>query len=344
MGVETNDRSKLLDFDLFAAVFYCITRQEELEHMSSDPHGRFLSKDSWMAVHDCLEVPVVDYWLQEFGALLNGLGVQTKPEQFEWWNTIDVDQIYASKNKPIGLRFGQVVKALVQGQFNQAYQLSKSVMGSDPFDTLDAMYSKEAARNICFLLLQSTSEFDSPHNKTKNVLSNFIGKYGEQFEMGLHPSYNSSSDTSILEREVGLGRGQIVEDLDSSRQHYLRFKWPDTMEELASMGLRYDFSMGFADRPGFRAGTSRPFPFFDVKKRKKTTLTVVPFSVMDVTLRHYMKLDPDQAIERIKQLVESLKGCNGLFVSLWHNETYSVINGWEPWKRVFEEMKLTVDQ
>lgn len=333
------ERHERWDFDLFAAVFHVITRMEELRFKSQDPHGRFLSTNSWMSEAECLQIPIVDVWIKSLKGRLERRGLSVKREAFEWWNTIDIDQIYASKNKPLVIRLGQVAKSVVRGDVGDALAVLSSLLrGKDPFDTLASMHAP-SARNICFVLLQSISKFDPAHNKDENAIMSFAQRHQLLFEVGLHPSYNSSTDIGTLRKEMDLAKQWIHQKIDMSRQHYLHFSWPQTLEQLLEMGIKFEFSMGFPDGLGFRAGTSRPFPFFDLKKRVKTPLTIVPFSVMDVTLRHYMKLSPEDSIGRLRTLIETVRTYDGMFISLWHNETYGEINGWKPWKKVFEEMK-----
>ncbi|NJO69236.1 MAG: hypothetical protein HC830_08110 [Bacteroidetes bacterium] len=61
-----------------------------------------------------------------------------------------------------------------------------------------------------------------------------------------------------------------------SRQHFLRLKFPGTYHRLMQEGITDDYSMGFHDKPGFRAGIAMPYPFYDLVNEKETTLTVHP--------------------------------------------------------------------
>ncbi|NJM16655.1 MAG: hypothetical protein HC896_15980 [Bacteroidales bacterium] len=104
------------------------------------------------------------------------------------------------------------------------------------------------------------------------------------------------------------------------------------------MGIKEDYTMGYAGAPGFRAGTCRPFYFFDLTENKETELLVVPFQVMDGTLRNYMKSSPEESIKIIKQLIDKVAEVGGTFVSLWHNESLSEWGPWKGWTQVYEEM------
>lgn len=74
---------------------------------------------------------------------------------------------------------------------------------------------------------------------------------------------------------------------------------PETYRLLVHENITNDYTMGFADDAGYRAGTALPFPWFDLILNKKTTLFVHPFVIMDTTLKNYLQLSPEEAIREI---------------------------------------------
>lgn len=127
-------------------------------------------------------------------------------------------------------------------------------------------------------------------------------------------------------------------DAKLSRQHYLIFRLPDTFNLLVEKGIEEDFSMGFADHIGFRAGTSVAFPFYDLKSECRTKLICNPFMAMDVTMTRYMGLSKSEAIQRLEALRDEVKKVNGVFMTLWHNESLSEIWQWKGWSDLYEEV------
>ena len=63
---------------------------------------------------------------------------------------------------------------------------------------------------------------------------------------------------------------------------------------------------------------------------------VHPFQIMDVTLKNYLNLEPDQAIEKIKNIVNTIARYGGTMISIWHNSSFD--KDWIGWHKVFEEM------
>src|SRR6516225_8831091 len=75
------------------------------------------------------------------------------------------------------------------------------------------------------------------------------------FEVGVHPGYNTFHSRESLARETQRLKRSLGEDYPGGRQHYLRWS-PQTWLDWEACGLRYDSSIGFASHFGFRAGTA----------------------------------------------------------------------------------------
>jgi hypothetical protein len=56
---------------------------------------------------------------------------------------------------------------------------------------------------------------------------------------------------------------------------------------------------------------------------------------MEGTLRDYMHLKPEAAIEYAKKLINEVKAVNGTFISIWHNESLSNQMRWKDWREVY---------
>ncbi len=64
---------------------------------------------------------------------------------------------------------------------------------------------------------------------------------------------------------------------------------------------------------------------------------------MDVGLKDYNGLDAEEATKEIEKIIENVKKVQGLFVSLWHNESLGNKRKWKNWKYTYEKMmKYTI--
>ena len=113
---------------------------------------------------------------------------------------------------------------------------------------------------------------------------------------------------------------------------------PQSFLDLQRAGITEDYSMGYPDEPGFRAGIASPYYFFDVNADQLTNLKIFPFQVMDVTLYSYKNLDPAASREVISELINETRKVGGLFVSIWHNTSLLDDPEWYCWREVFEFM------
>jgi hypothetical protein len=124
--------------------------------------------------------------------------------------------------------------------------------------------------------------------------------------------------------------------ITESRQHYLRLKMPETYQILNSQGIQMDYTMGYAESCGFRAGTARPFPWFNLSVNHPSNLILQPFCYMDGTLNEYMKLTPAEALLKVKELKSLVTKYGGNFCFIWHNETIGFRHHWKGWEMVLE--------
>lgn len=69
-----------------------------------------------------------------------------------------------------------------------------------------------------------------------------------------------------------LRRGRAEEGIDQpvlgDRQHFLRWETSTTARLWDANGLDYDSTLSCADRPGFRCGTCREYPLYDLHERR----------------------------------------------------------------------------
>ena len=128
------------------------------------------------------------------------------------------------------------------------------------------------------------------------------------------------------------------QEIIRSRQHFLKIQFPYTYRNLMHLGIKEEYSLGYADQIGFRASIANPFRFFDLESNKLTDLSVYPFQVMDATFRYNLKSKQQETIELNKQIVSEVAKVNGTFISIWHNESLSNKGSWKKWRDVYEKL------
>ncbi len=337
---------KYIDFDIFSAIFYFISRYEEYLSFKKDVHGRFEADQSFAFKNDFLHKPLVDIYIQYLREKLveNFSDTTFNNRKFEVIPTIDIDQVFAIKEKNIFRWMFALFKAIITLNFKQAGKLFIVRLSSkkDPFDVYDEFDRLHALYNLkaiyFFLYSKKRTKYDINLSRYNKAFRKTIQKISKNSTIGIHPSYYSRSNTRIVEEELSSLSQLTAQLIDSSRQHFLKMRLPNTYKSLLAIGIQNEYTMGYASTPGFRASTSLSFKYYDIKHEQISFLTVHPFSVMDATFKHYLKYSPDQALESICEIIEEIKKVNGQFIPLWHNESMSNYAEWEGWQGVYAEI------
>ncbi len=334
-------------FDMFAASFYLLTRYEEYFETELDKFGRFPANKSILVELNLIKKPVVDNWAKWLAKIINEKYPQITfiKWRFKFISTIDIDNAWAYLNKGFWRTYGALAKSLLKGNFSEFKSRVRVLKGKekDPYHTyeyLDTFFTNNEEKLKFFFLLGDYGKFDKNVSHENLGFQKLIQRISKEYEIGIHPSYAGfmhGCHGKVIKEKERLEK--IVETkITKSRQHYLNLIFPKTYQNLIKAGITEDYTMGFADQIGFRAGTCTPYYFYDLEKEAKTDLLIIPFQVMDGTLLHYLKLSADEAFAEIEKIMREVKEVGGTFVSIWHNETVNDLGEWKGYREVFEKM------
>lgn len=330
-----------IPFDLFAATFYLISRYEEYLLFDPDKHCRFTSDQSLAFKGGFLEDPIVDQWAFKMAGTikLKFPSFEIAERKFDFLPTIDIDNAYAYQHKGFSRAFLGTFKSLLSLRFRD-FKCRIGVylhLRPDPFDVYSNVFPilKDWPNTIWFALVGKYGRYDKNISIRNSAMRTLLIKIGQEFRVGIHPSYQSSTNFDKVRFEISEIVNVLDRDVSLSRQHYLRIFLPTTYRNLVALGIKEDYSMGYSKLSGFRAGTCTPFPFYDLNEETVIDLKIVPFQTMDFTLCRQMKLTPLQAVDHIMGLVSKVKAVNGTFVSIWHNEYMSGMSPWNGWELLF---------
>ena len=331
-----------LPFDLFSAVFYMVSRYEEYLPFTPDKHGRFPSAVSILVEHGINEIPIVDIWVARLASQIKSvypyLSIRIKPIQ--QFIHIDVDNAFAHKGKGFIRTTGKVASALVHLQFKQAATIASAALGlsHDPFDTYAQIFTAVAQSNIplrWYFHLGDLTKFDRPVSWKSKSLRVAMATAASIGVVGIHPSYEAGLNLAMLKEEVGRFVAIMGCRPEISRFHYLRFQFPESFRLLVEVGIKHDYSLGYSDRVGYRVGTSRSFPFFDLKHNRAEALVLHPFAMMDSALNYQLNYTPETSIEKYSTLYRSQQNTGGEFSVVFHNEIVSRTTPWKGWDSYF---------
>ncbi len=335
-----NNKNAALSYDSFAMIFYLVSRYEEYIDLDRDKHGRFEAKQSLAYQNDFLKTPLVNHLCLRIKKIIQERFPKYHfPENsFKYLPTYDIDYAWAHKNRNLKRTIGGYLRSIINGNFKEVItrfcvQLNLQQDSFYTFEYLDDLHKKHKLSPIYFFLIGNYTAFDKNIHFKNKAFRQLIKTISQKYKIGLHPSYLSNSETGQLEIEKERLEQITNQEIHQSRQHFLKLSIPETYRELLKVGIKKDFTMGYATMIGFRASIANSYFWYDLKQEKATELKIIPFQAMDVTLRDYLELSPEAAIAELQLLLKNTKAVNGTFCTLWHNSTLD-----ETWKKVYESI------
>lgn len=331
-----------LPFDIFAASFYLITRYEEYLDFIPDEFGRFKSSGSLAFNNGFLGIPVIDLWARELAIALvrKYQTLAFKRNNYDALLTVDVDEPYAYLGKGLFGNIGGFIHDLTTKKGQAAKRFDTiAKREKDPYEVFDYVLetiNRNGSETNFFIPVGNPSEYDKNPSWKNEEYKRLIVRIAEKYKVGLHPSFKASGGLLVLMTELGRLESLLKKEIICSRFHFLKIVMPKSYRNLSSAGITEDFSMGYQDETGFRAGIARPFMFYDVLEDRITNLRIFPFQAMDITLSGYKKMKPDDAKETIGNMISQTRKVGGLFVSIWHNTTLLDTPECRGWRDVFE--------
>lgn len=332
-------------FDLFSMCFYCLSRYEEYLDFAADRYERFPATESLAYQHDFLQRPILNEWAYYFGKALKEKwpNLQCEKPKYQFQLTFDIDMAWAYLYRPWWRLISGGVAQMLRGQWAGLRERIQVLRGraDDPFyifDYLDRLQDQFKIDTLYFWLLGDPAKYDMNADIELPAFRDLIRRIAKRYPVGIHPSFQSNMAGGQVDREIQRLKNIIQGDVSKSRQHFLILSFPKTYRTLSSCGITDDYSMGYADQVGYRAGIATPFPWYDLEQERITNLTIHPFAAMDVTLNFYLKLQPEEALEHLKNMTQAVRQYGGTFTLLWHNSSFASRIGWKGWREIFEQI------
>lgn len=291
------------------------TKKEEYNPQILDQYGRF---PYYSSRHRNVFEPEVSKFLIE-----NGLNLEIEyPEgkKFAVCLTHDIDFVYFSK---LSIAYN-TAKSLAHGQIKSAFKLLFKNMYKkwNPwwnFKDIMALEEKYGAKSS-FYFITSSKNIDNRINYNIEDLENELGEILDGgWEVGLHGGYYAYNSIDEIKNEKKKLEDVLGKKVIGYRNHFLRFKVPDTWSLLEKVGFKYDTTFGYADTVGFRNGMCHPFKPFNLSTNEEINILEISLNIMDGTLFDYMNLDMEGAWEITKLLIDTVEKYNGVITILWHN-------------------------
>ena len=343
---ENSDAQGIVDsydyeipIDIFGVCFYLLSRMEEYGHQGLDQHGRFSAQNSHNYHLGVLDRPIVDELTELLWNAISSCWPELKREKqsfsIELSHDVDHPARYKFCNLKVLLkRFAKDI--ILNGKFRPCITGLVSRIKStplipcdDPYYNFDWIMDQSERRGLkstfFFMCGGSHPLYDPDYDITSLELKRLIASIDSRgHESGIHPSFYCFDNKQVLSKEINTWRSIIStynlrHGKAISRMHYLRFAIEKTPKLLEGLGVTDDYTMGYADHVGFRAGTCKQFQFFSIPERRELALTVKPLCAMEVSVLSYMGKTYNEAYDSFMQIKRACMRVNGTFSLLWHN-------------------------
>jgi hypothetical protein len=319
-------------FDLLAMIFWCLSRYEEYQPFEPDKHGRYAAYASLLQKHGVLDEPICDI-------AVNAMFKEWKIPVLRHFGiipTLDIDIAFAFAGRKTWRTLG--------GSLKNPLSLSKRLQSivnpeADPnnsFTYIRELVENQPKTRIFWHCGSRFNQYDKQVALDYRPFQEAVKTMDKAVHCGLHPSFAAYTDEKVLQQEKQYLENTLNRAITDSRMHYIMLSMPHTYRSLIKAGITNDYSMGYPDTPGFRAGTSLPFFWYDLENENSTSLRIHPFCIMEATCKHYLQHSPTEAIQAGNKIKAQLRKTGGNFCFIFHNESLGSQASWKGWNSVFE--------
>lgn len=335
----TTSEASVLPYDIFAASFYLLSRYEEYLPHVKDDLGRYPATESLAYAHKFLDTPIIDVWVQRFRLALQIAypdAVFTVPKM-KSMVLIEVAQAFAFKK----LGFLRTVAGFWTDFFK--FRLKRNFtrfnvllgLRKDPSDTFTWLNNVQKQSAIPFQYFFELGDFSQESRNIKYSKATFqslIKMVGDYSRVGLLISQLAGKQIDQLKVEKGRLEGIVNRNLKSVQVAHKLLQLPDTYRNSIDQEITEDYSMAYAKRPGFRAGTCTPFLFYDLDYEIQTPLLLYPLCIED-----HQIVDGSRGIVdtlTFEALRTKVRAVGGVFVVGFSNTSFTNMQSKELFKKI----------
>lgn len=335
----TTSDASVLPYDIFAASFYLLSRYEEYLPHVKDGLGRYPATESLAYTHKFLDSPIIDLWVQRFRFLLQTAypdTVFTIP-QMESKVLIQVTQAFAYKKLGFLRTVAGFWTDFFKFRLKRNFTRIRVLLGlrKDPSDTFTWLNNTQKQSAIPFQYFFELGDFSQESRNIKHSKATFqslIKMVGDYSRVGLLISQRASKQMGQLKIEKRRMEGIVNRSLKSVQVTHKLFQLPETYRHSIDQEITEDYSMAYANQPGFRAGTCTPFLFYDLDYEIQTPLLLFPLCIED----HHIVDGIRGIVDTVtfEALQTQVRAVGGVFVVGFSNTSFTNIQSKQLFKKI----------
>ena len=322
-----------LPFDVFAASFFMISRYEEYLHQRNTEE-EFKPSTSYQHKWRLLHKPIIDEWALILKSIIKKKHPNFKfqEKKFQHQPTIHFSMLthfpegFLNRAKFIFSAAFKKENNYMKAKFDRATGVG--INNEEVLEQVEEIFASKKSNPLYFI--------DFPDVPMDYIRTDRISKTLNNQSVGLlRPcASNKQKMTEIKEELVKLKK--IHPNLIKLTSQQLdTLKFPICYLNILNSGITSDYSMGYENVMGFRAGTCTPFNWYDLQLEKVTPLVVNSYCLTDHILQF---LTREEATKEIHQYIDAVKVVNGTFYSSWNLKSLSDYPKYKKLKSLFEEM------
>lgn len=344
----------IINADIVTLSFIMLSRYEETILYFPRAIADFDMERSIANKYKFIDIPIVDEYAMilrtYLKVLLNGLVIV--PQKSKITPTHDIDSIrrfdgfYNSMKTIIGGDLLSRRSLSIMNESMKQYRKSFNDPNKDPLivavDKLIYLSKEFGLRSEFYFMGANKSKYNTGYDACVPSVHRLMSRIiKNNMEVGFHAGYETPLNADLFIEEKCRIEKALGAKILGGRQHYLRFDINKTYKIWQLAGMKYDSSLGYNEREGFRCGTCHEFHPWDFDNNSAMKIVERPLIAMDGTFWNYRKMSIEDTYNALVKLHSRCHAVEGNFIILWHNE--HVFRYYTPWfKNVYERFLRNV--
>jgi len=321
--------NNIIFLDIPQTFFFHLSRLEEsiIPKKYKDYHGRMKTEFYFLIKNELEKIPVLDNIAVAFAKILHIYEEVNITKVL----THDIDVIVKYPNF---YRFARgLARIILKNKKNKGslfkyifWFFKSKVKQQDPFDVKDWFFEKVGFdKKVVYFMSGGVTEYDNFYDIKSELALKWIDKAkNNNYNIGLHPSYNTFNDYEQFNFEQSTLSEIAGSEIIQSRQHILRFDINTTIDILESNKIINDSTLSYYDRIGFRAGTGYNFKLWNFTKNTCSNIIETPLVIMDGCLLFENNYNVSDAINFHNNFIKDIRS-NTQITYNFHNSIFDPV-------------------
>lgn len=325
----------IFNYDLISNAFYFLSLWQEYHSDVKDRYGRYPFSESFQSKNNCLDIPLVQVYLDIIKEGLGRLVLVQKSNELEVMLSHDIDKIHNGwkedtlwllKNKrdfftPFSLAYKRFFQRDIYHNILDISELEQKYGAISTWFFLPKKGKVGSVPNADYEISEVEKDIEELKEKS--------------FEIGVHGSFGTGYGQVSLINE----KNKVSDSCLGNRFHFLNIDVNKSFDILEQSKFVYDSSLGFAEKSGFRCGTTKPFKPYNFRTGKEHDVIEIPLLMMDTTFEQarYEGGGHKNLLKANEKWVDTLQSWSGVYSILFHNNFFTPYK-YAGWREAYELM------